>query len=427
MKVLVVGSGGREHAMAWKLRQELYGNDELFVAPGNAGTAAIARNVDIQPNDILGLTRFAKEKSMDITFVGPEETIALGFVDSLEKEGLRAVGPSRAAAELEWRKTFAYEFMERHDIPRPESYIVDTPEWAVAIGDYFLRNDGVGVIKADGLAAGKGVTIYRSKTELKNAIGRLAMKRGEKALMQKFLKGQEASFIGFTDGENFIPMPHTQDHKQIFNDNEGPNTGGMGAYARTPIITPEIEHDVMRRIIAPTLDGMANEGRKYKGILYVGLMISDGKPYVLEYNCRGGDPETQPAMALMRSNLLEIGYGTAEGGINRIKPLWSPEYAVTVVLASKGYPSDEYKKHLNREISGLGRNDVIEFHAGTIKLPDGRIVTSGGRVLGVTALDKTLSGAIVRAYSAIGKGNNGIYFDGMHYRTDIAAKGLQKN
>ncbi len=294
----------------------------------------------------------------------------------------------------------------------------------MAIGGYFLRNDGVGVVKADGLAAGKGVMIYRSETELKDAVKQLVVKREGKTLMQKFLKGQEASFIGFTDGENFIPMPHTQDHKQVFNNDKGPNTGGMGAYARAPIITPEIERSVMRRIIAPTLNGITNEGRKYKGLLYVGLMIVDGKPYVLEYNCRGGDPETQPAMALMRSSLLEIGYGIAEGDVSRIKPLWSPEYAVTVVLAVKGYPSDEYKNHLNKEILGLDRNDVIEFHAGTMKLPDNRIVTSGGRVIGVTALDKTLLGAIGKAYLAIGKENDEIYFDGMHYRTDIAAKGL---
>ncbi len=427
MKVLVVGSGGREHAIAWKLKQELYGADELFVAPGNAGTAAIAHNMDIQPGDVIGLTSFAKDNKIDITFIGPDEPIALGLVDSLEKEGLRAVGPSRAAAELEWSKIFSHGFMEQYGIPRPESYIAGTPESAVAIGDYFLRNDGVGVIKADGLAAGKGVTIYRNRTELEDAIRQLVVNRKGKAVMQKFLRGQEASFIGFTDGENFIPMPHTQDHKQAFEDDEGPNTGGMGAYARTPVITPEIERDVMRRIITPTLGGMAKMGRKYKGLLYVGLMVVDGKPYVLEYNCRGGDPETQPAMALMRSSLLEIGHGIAEGDISRIKASWSPEYAVTVVLTTKGYPGNEYKKHLSREILGLDRNDVIEFHAGTTKLPDGRIVTSGGRVLGVTALDKTLLGAINRAYASIGKGNDGIYFDGMHYRTDIAVKGLQRN
>ncbi|MFH0890348.1 MAG: phosphoribosylamine--glycine ligase [Candidatus Aenigmatarchaeota archaeon] len=424
MKVLVVGEGGREHAIAWKLKQELYGKDELFVAPGNAGTAQIAHNVNIQPRDIHELTSFAKENSIDITFVGPDEPVALGLVDSLEREGLHTVGPSRAAAELEWSKIFSDDFMKKYNIPHPESLVADTTVQAIDIGNYLLKTDGAGVIKADGLAAGKGVAIYRSKTELKDAINQLVAKKGGKALMQRFLRGQEASFIVFTDGEYIIPLPHTQDHKQVFDNDQGPNTGGMGTCARTPVITTEMEQTVIRNIVTPTLSGMAQEGRLYKGILYVGLMIVDGKPYVLEYNCRGGDPETQTQMVLMRSSLLDVGYGIVEKRLNNIKPKWLPESAVTVVLATKGYPSDEYKNYLNKEILGLDRSDVIVHHAGTMHLSDGRIVNTRGRVLNITAKADNIRDARSIVYTSIGKENDGIYFEDMIYRTDIGAKAL---
>ncbi|MBI2085279.1 MAG: phosphoribosylamine--glycine ligase [Candidatus Aenigmarchaeota archaeon] len=427
MKVLVVGSGGREHAFAWKLKKELYGDDELFVANGNAGTAQIAQNVPIQPDNILGLTEFARRNKIDLTFVGPEKPLVLGIVDSFQEYGLPIVGPNQTAAQLEGSKVFSNEFMERYDIPHPRSIATDTVKQALSVGDQMLRTYGVGVAKADGLAAGKGVIIYRNRKELENAVDEIMVKNrwGNRVVMQEFIEGEEASFIGFTDGKTFLPLPYTQDHKQIFDNDTGPNTGGMGAYARAPIITDEIENKIMSGIVMPTLRGLQQDGIQYKGILYFGIMIRKGEPYLLEYNCRGGDPETQPAMALLQSSLLDIGYAINEGKLNRIKPKWSPQSAVTVVLASQGYPSDEYKKHLNREILGLDRNGVIISHAGTMKLPDGRIVTSGGRVVSITALGNTIKEARTAAYSAIGKENNGIYFDGMLYRTDIAAKALR--
>ncbi len=424
MRVLVVGDGGREHAIAWKLKQELYGNDELFVAPGNAGTCGIAKNIGIQSDDIKTLTSFAKEKKIDITFIGPDMPIALGLADSLQNHGLCVVGPNRSAAELEWSKTFSTEFVERYGIPHPESFIACNAEDALAAGGYFLKNDGVGVIKADGLAAGKGVIIYHDKPQLENAINSLITGRKRRVVLQKFLSGQEASFIVFTDGECAIPLPYAQDHKQVFDNDKGPNTGGMGVCARTPIITPAMERAVMRDIIDPTLRGMIKEKGGYNGILYVGLMIMDGKPYVLEYNCRGGDPETQTQLTLMESSLLDVGYGIAEKRLKHVKTEWSPESAVTVVLATKGYPSDEYKNHLNNEICGLDRSDVVIHHAGTMRLPDGRIVNAKGRVLNITAKADSIRNARNVAYASIGKENNGVYFEGMHYRKDIGAKAL---
>ncbi|MBI4167515.1 MAG: phosphoribosylamine--glycine ligase [Candidatus Aenigmarchaeota archaeon] len=425
MKVLVVGGGGREHAIAWKLKQELYGGDELYVAPGNAGTEMIAQNVPIQANNVNALAEFAKEKNIDMTFVGPEEPLVLGIVDSFQEHGLSIVGPTKAAAKLEGSKIFSEEFMIRHGIRHPYSMVAKNPREAMDHGRYMLLYYGGGVIKADGLAAGKGVAIYHNERELRTAIKTVMGKRPkEPVLVQQFVKGQEASFIFFTDGENVQLWPHTQDHKQIFDNDQGPNTGGMGAYARAPVITPEIEQKIMKTIVKPTLSGMADAGKRYRGIMYIGLIISNNVPYVIEYNCRGGDPETQPAMALLQSSLLDMGYAINEDNLNRIKPDWSPRSAVTVVLASQGYPSDEYKKHLGKEIFGLDRDDVIVFHAGTSRLPDGKIVNSGGRVIGVTTLGNNIQEAINRAYAAIGKDNDGIYFDGMLYRTDIGAKAL---
>ncbi|MBI3413016.1 MAG: phosphoribosylamine--glycine ligase [Candidatus Aenigmarchaeota archaeon] len=428
MKVLVVGGGGREDAIARKFREELRGAmDELYVAPGNAGTGIIAQNVPIEADNINALAEFAEEKRIDLTFVGPEKPLVLGIVDEFNRNGLPIVGPTKAAAELEGSKIFSYQFMENYGIPCPESYVADTARQAFELGKRFLKSDDIGVIKLDGLALGKGVAVYHNEKELEQSIDELMVKspyRG-RALMQKFLPGQEASFIIFTDGENTVPTPHTKDYKPVYNNDKGPNTGGMGAYARAPVITPEIEKKVMREIIMPTLNGINREGARYRGILYAGLMIVDGEPYVLEYNCRGGDPETQSSIPLLKSSLLEIGYGITENNLKGVNPVWSPQSAVTVVLASQGYPSDEYRKHLDKEIYGLGRNDVMISHAGTKRLPDGRIVTSGGRVLAVTALGNDTTEARNTGYSAIGQKNNGIYFEGMLYRTDIAAKPLQ--
>lgn len=425
MKVLVVGSGGREHALAWKLRQELYGTDELFIAPGNAGTETIAQNIPIQANDVNALAEFAKEKRIDLTFVGPEEPLVLGIADEFNRNGLKIVGPAKAAAELEGSKIFSHEFMSRHGILYPFSMVAKNPREAMDHGRYVLLYYGGGVIKADGLTGGKGVAAYHNERELRRAVKTVMGKRPkEPVLVQQFMKGQEASFIVFTDGEHAIPLPHTQDYKTAFDNNEGPNTGGMGSYARAPIITPEMERTVMKNIVTPTLSGITREKGRYRGILYVGLMIVGDRPYVLEYNCRGGDPETQSSIPLLKSGLLEIGYGITEDNLKNVHPVWSPQSAVTVVLASEGYPGDEYKKHLGKEICGLDRNDIIVFHAGTSRLPDDRIVNSSGRVAGVTAIGKDVDEARNKAYATIGKENDGIYFDGMIYRTDIGANAI---
>ncbi|MBI1972341.1 MAG: phosphoribosylamine--glycine ligase [Candidatus Aenigmarchaeota archaeon] len=419
MDVLVVGSGGREHAIAWKLRQELYGRDKLYVAPGNAGTASIAENVPIQADDVKALAAFAREKKVNITFVGPEKPLTLGIDEAFKQEGRRIVGPSGKAAKLEGSKVFSHEFMERHGIPHPPSRVADNPRGAWELGLQLLKSYGVGVIKADGLAQGKGVSIYRTEKDLKNAVSALMVDKrfgraGDRVLLQQYMEGREASFIGFTKNGIFVPFPPAQDYKQL----NGKMTGGMGAYAPR-FLDRETRQRVMSEIIFPTLEGMESEGRPFSGVLYAGLMIKDGQPMVVEYNCRKGDPEEQVQGPLLGSGLLELGYACAEGGLDRVKPLWLPKYAVNVVLATAGYPDDEYKNHLGKEIFGLDRDDVIVFHAGTSRSPDGRVVSSGGRVVSVTALGDNLPQAAKKAYGAIGEENDGIYFDDMLYSRGI--------
>ena len=430
MKVLVVGSGGREHALAWRLKHD-DPTINLHCAPGNGGTSQIAINHSVKVDDIEGLLDLAKEELFDLTIVGPELPLTLGIVDRFGEEGLPIFGSSEEAARIEGSKVWAKTFMRKYGIPTADFYISYDPNLARIYGLNILEQYGAGVVKADGLAGGKGVIPYRSSDELVGAIRTIMIDRkfgdaGNRVVIERFLPGEEASFLVFTDGEHIVPLSVTQDHKPVYDGDKGPNTGGMGVYGPASIITPNLHRKVMDTIVSPTVQGLSDEGIIYKGILYCGLMVVDGEPHVLEYNCRFGDPETQPQMMLMNSPLLPILHACREGNLNEVEVGYRPGHSVCVVLASKGYPGD-YKDNLGRPIHGLellrDRDDIVAFHAGT-KLQDGQIVTSSGRVLGITSSSyRGLGDAIDKAYSVIGPG--GIWFDGMHYREDIGSKGLR--
>lgn len=422
MKVLIIGGGGREHAIAWKLSQSSR-VDKIYCTPGNAGISEIAECIDIDLKDFDELIDFVKYEWVDLTIVGPEEPLSKGIVDVFEKEDRRIVGPTKAAAQLESSKVFAKSFMIEHRIPTAE-YKVFT---SYLHAEEYIRLKGAPiVIKADGLAAGKGVTVAETVDEAINAL-RLIMKErvfgsaGDRVVIEDFLEGQEASFMVFTDGKTIIPMVSSQDHKRVFDNDEGPNTGGMGAYSPAPIITKELEQEILETIIKPTIRGLKNEGIRYKGILYAGLIIKNNKPYVLEFNCRFGDPETQPVLFRLDSDLVDICLALSEGRLSNMDVRWKEDAAVCVVLASKGYPN-KYEK--GKIIYGLDdvkkMKDVMVFHAGTA-FDNDHIVTNGGRVLGVTAIGKDIKSAKQRAYEAIQK----IHFDGMHYRKDIADKAIK--
>jgi phosphoribosylamine--glycine ligase len=421
MDVLVVGGGGREHALAWKLRQSPRIR-EVFCAPGNGGIGGVATCVPIPADDLPALLAFARERSIGLTVVGPEAPLSAGIVDLFESHGLRVFGASRAAAELEGSKSFAKELMRRHGIPTAEARSFTDPAAARA----YVRAAGAPlVVKADGLAAGKGVVICRSVGEADDAIASIMERRafgaaGARVLIEEFLVGEEASFLAFTDGTNVVAMPSSQDHKAVFDGDQGPNTGGMGAYSPAPVVTPALHEEVMRTVMAPTVRAMAEAGRPYRGVLYAGLMITASGIRVLEYNARFGDPEAQPILLRMKSDLLPVLEACIDGRLVTEPIAWHDDPAVCVVLASGGYPGSY---PTGRPISGLEQaarvDGVVVFHAGTAAR-DGRIVTTGGRVLGVTARGATLREAVDRAYEAAGK----ISFDGMHYRRDIAHRAL---
>ena len=423
MRVLVVGGGGREHALAWKLRQSPRVR-ELFCAPGNGGIAGVADCVRIAADDVPGLLAFARERRIDLTVVGPEAPLSAGIVDRFEGEGLRIFGASRAAAAIEGSKAFAKELMRRHGIPTADSRTFTDAGAALAR----VREAGAPlVVKADGLAAGKGVIICRTVAEAEEALQAIMVRRvfgaaGDRVLVEEFLEGEEASFLVFSDGKSVVAMPASQDHKAVFDGDRGPNTGGMGAYSPAPVVTPAIHEEVMRTVMLPTVRAMAAEGRPYRGVLYAGLMITKAGIKVLEYNARFGDPEAQPVLMRMESDLLPVLEACVEGRLAGEQVLWRDDAAVCVVLASGGYPG-AYETGL--PIDGLeaaGREEgVVVFHAGTAAR-DGRIVTAGGRVLGVTARGATVREAVDRCYRAAGK----ISFDGMHYRRDIAHRALQR-
>jgi phosphoribosylamine---glycine ligase len=422
MKVLVVGAGGREHALCWKLAQSPRVS-KIYAAPGNAGTAGLATNVPLGAEDVEGIVRFARSEGIDLTVVGPEAPLVLGLVDRLRDHGLRVFGPSAAAARLEGSKAFAKAAMERFGVPTAQSGVFTERK---AAGHYLHRVGAPIVVKADGLAAGKGVVVAQTTAEAEAALDQMMVQglfgeAGRRVLLEEFLQGEEASFLAFCDGRTVVAMPSTQDHKRVFDGDRGPNTGGMGAYSPAPVVTPEIHEEVLERVFRPTVEGMAREGIPYVGVLYAGLMIHRGAVKVLEYNCRFGDPECQPLLARLTTDLVPVLEACIDGRLSEARLEWDSRAAACVVLASEGYPGT-YPSGV--PIEGLeaaaARDDVLVFHSGT-RLEGGRTVTAGGRVLGVTALGFGLPDAVLRAYDAVHE----ISWPGMHYRTDIAQRGLQ--
>ncbi|MGB7295881.1 MAG: phosphoribosylamine--glycine ligase [Candidatus Aminicenantales bacterium] len=420
MKVLVVGSGGREHALAWKISQSpLVG--KIYCAPGNAGTRNIAENVPIQDTDIQGLVEFCADNKIDLTVVGPEVPLTLGIVDEFEERGLRIFGPNRKAAELEGSKVFAKQFMDRHRIPTARFKVAETPTQALRIlrsGEFFFPL----VIKADGLAAGKGAIVCPSPRKAEEAVDMIMVDRqfgeaGKRILIEEFLKGKEVSFIVISDGAKLQPLVTTMDHKAAHEGDRGPNTGGMGAISPSPFITPDLFSEIINTIVFPTINRLCEEGRTFKGVLYVGLMLSEEGPRVLEYNCRFGDPETQVQMVRMESDLVELLLNVISGNVLKSGIQWNSKASGCVVLASGGYPLS-YEK--GKPVSGLREAadipGITVFHAGT-KAEDDQVLTNGGRVLNVCASEKTLAETMEKIYGAVSR----ISFEGMHYRRDIGA------
>jgi len=422
MKVLVVGSGGREHALVWKISQSK-NVDKIYCAPGNAGIADLAECVNIKSESIQELKKFAIDQKIDLTIVGPEAPLAAGVVDEFKKGGLKIFGPSKAAARLEGSKIYAKDIMKKYNVPTADFAEFTDEKEAVK----YLQNSNMPVVvKADGLAAGKGVVVAQDFEEAEEAIHRMLIERefGEassKIIIEECLVGQEASILAFADGKCFTTMQSAQDHKRIFDNDMGPNTGGMGAYSPAPVVTEKILKEVEEKVFRRMIDGMQKEGAPFVGVLYAGIMITKDGPKVLEFNVRFGDPETQPILMRLKTDIVDIIEHIIEGKLDKIKVEWDKRAAVCVVLASKGYPG-EYEK--GKEISGLDETkalkDAVVFHAGT-SLKNGNVVTSGGRVLGVTAMADTIETAINRAYSVV----HMVKFDGMHYRSDIGRKALK--
>jgi len=418
MKILVVGSGGREHTLAWKISQSPR-VDKLYCAPGNAGMVSVAENVPIDPSNIGELLDFALKENIDLTVVGPELPLAMGIADEFEKKKLKIFGPQKNAAILEGSKVFAKQFMERHKIPTAKYKVAETQKKALKIlksGEFSFPL----VVKADGLAEGKGVIVCKKMENAEETVNTIMVKKkfgdsGERIIVEEFLKGKEVSFIVVTDGVKVIPFVTTMDHKAAFDGDKGPNTGGMGAISPSPFIDKDMFSYVMKNIIFPTVTRMLEEGRKYKGVLYVGLMLTDEGPKVLEYNCRFGDPETQPQMLRLESDLVDVILSALDENLLKTDVQWSSKPSGCVILASGGYPSS-YEK--GKRITGLKEAAEIPgitiFHAGT-KLKDEQYYTNGGRVLGVCASEFTLSETMDKIYEAISH----IYFDTMHYRQDI--------
>ncbi|MFQ6066303.1 MAG: phosphoribosylamine--glycine ligase [bacterium] len=423
MKVLVIGSGGREHTLCWKLAQSPQVK-EIFAVPGNAGISEIAQCKEIEyEKNFSSLARLVSKEGIDLTVVGPEVPLVNGIVDYFQKRGLGIFGCSRAAALLEGSKVFAKRFMKKRHIPAADFKVFSDPDKAIAYVE--KRKDPV-VIKADGLAAGKGALVTETKKEAVEAIKLIMEKKafgeaGKRILVEEKLFGQEVSFIVLTDGKTVRPLVSSQDHKPIYDHDRGPNTGGMGAYSPGPI-SPSLHKKIMRRIIIPTLQGMKEEGREFRGVLYAGLMIKEGEPKVLEFNVRFGDPETQPTLPRLRNDLLEVLMAVQQQSLNQVHLEWRPQAAVCVVLASGGYPGSYDKGKPIKGLEKLSRlPNIFAFHAG-VKRQDHQLVTSGGRVLGVTALSKNLKDAIRQVYRAVEK----VYFEGMYYRRDIGYKALRK-
>lgn len=428
MKVLVVGNGGREHALAWKLGQSPKVK-KVFVAPGNAGTAQDAENVDLAATDIPGLIQFAKDQSIDLTVIGPEAPLVAGLADAMDAEGLKVFGPSQAAAELEGSKVFCKNLLHTANIPTASYQTFRSGEDAERyIKDRYAEpNEPVHVVvKADGLAAGKGVIVCDTRTEALDAIDRIASRRefgeaGNELIIEEKLVGPEASVLAITDGETILTLPAAQDHKPAHDGDTGPNTGGMGAYCPTPVVDEDLMTKIESDVLVPVVHAMKRARRPFKGILYAGLMLTPAGPKVLEFNVRFGDPECQPLLMRLKSDLFEVLEAAADGRLGEIGPLeWDERPSTCVVMASEGYPG-AYDK--GREISGLANADALEdvkvFHAGT-EISEGQVVTNGGRVLGVTAVGDTISQAKLKAYSGVKE----IRWRGAWCRKDISDKAL---
>lgn len=425
MNILLIGSGGREHAIAWKLSQNK-NIKTIFCAPGNGGTAKEdkCQNIDIKATDFDNLVKFAKENDIYMTVVGPEDPLALGIVDRFESEGLKIFGPQKDAARIEASKAFCKEIMVSANIPT--AFYSEFSDFESA-KKYVLEKGAPIVVKADGLAAGKGVTVASTVDEAINALKEIFVdnifgEAGKKVVIEEFLKGEEASFLAFTDGLTVIPMVSSQDHKPVYDNDKGPNTGGMGAYSPAPVMTEKLYNYALNKIAYPLVAELKNRGIVYKGIIYAGLMIDGEDVKVLEFNCRFGDPETQPILIRLESDLLEIFDACINQNLKNVEINWSSQPTVCVVAASGGYPKDYVKGY---EIIGLDYVEQLDnikvFHAGT-KLENGKIVTNGGRVLAVTARGETLEETIKLAYFAVEK----IHFKDMHYRKDIAQKALRR-
>ncbi len=424
MKVLVIGGGGREHALCWKIKQSILVK-ELYCAPGNGGTALIANNVSIKAEDIEGIVNFVKEKGIDFVVVGPEAPLNLGLVDVLEELNVKAFGPKKSAAVLEGSKVFAKKFMRKYGIPTADFEVFSNAEYDKA-KQYIISKGAPIVVKADGLAAGKGVYVCRTVEEGLEALDNIFSKNvfgeaGREVVIEECIEGEEASFLVFSDGKTVIPMDSSQDHKRVFDNDEGPNTGGMGAYSPAPVVTQDVFEKALNQVVYPVIEGMAKEGTPFTGVLYAGLMVKDGEVKVLEFNTRFGDPEAQPLLMRIESDIVPVLLGCVDGNLHNEYLLWDQRPAVCIVMASGGYP-DKYCK--GYEIKGLEAireiEDVVVFHAGT-KLVDNKFFTDGGRVLGVTALGENIDDAIKRGYDAVSK----IYFEKMHFRKDIGKKALK--
>ncbi|MFA5275611.1 MAG: phosphoribosylamine--glycine ligase [Candidatus Omnitrophota bacterium] len=431
MRILVIGSGGREHALVWKIAQSKL-VDKIFCAPGNGGIAQIAECIDIKGDDIPGLLEFTRKEKIDLTVVGPEVPLAAGIVDEFQNYKLKVFGPNKKAAQMEGSKVFSKELMAKYKVPTADFKVFDNAEKAK---EYIAKHGAPCVVKANGLAAGKGVVVAKTVEEANKAVDSMLKERifgdaGSRIIVEDCLVGQEASILVITDSKEVIALASAQDHKRIFDHDEGPNTGGMGVYSPAPVVTKELFQEIMEKIVYRTIDGLAKEDIEYKGVLYAGVMITKDGPKTLEFNVRFGDPETQAILPRLKSDLVEVMLAVAEGKLSRIRNLeWDERACVTVVLASKGYPGD-YEK--GKEIFGLQEiakmKDIVVFHSGT-KLrvindvgqrQEKEYLTNGGRVLGVTGLGKNIKEAISNTYQAVGK----INFEGMHYRKDIGRRAV---
>jgi phosphoribosylamine--glycine ligase len=423
MNILVVGNGGREHALAWKLAQSPRA-DRVFVAPGNAGTAQDAENVDIAASDVKRLLNFARQNSVGLTVVGPEAALAAGLVDEFQAAGLRAFGPSKLAAELETSKVFSKNLLRHADVPTAEYRVFQTAKAAVT---YLKEREDVPiVVKADGIAAGKGVFVCDNREQALDAVDRIAVQRefgaaGDQLVMEERLHGQEASILALTDGMTLVTMPACQDHKAAYDGDKGPNTGGMGAYCPAPLVTERLTSQIEEKILVPTIHQMKRSRRPFRGVLYAGLMITGQGAKVLEFNARFGDPECQPLLVRLKSDLVELLEATVDGRLDEVQPPeWDPRPAVCVVMASEGYPGAYERGQPIRGLEDADQlPDVKVFHAGTT-VKNGQIVTDGGRVLGVTALGTSISAAKLEAYRAV----KSIRFSGAWCRKDISDKAL---